>query len=91
MSATDRAAHALLGLAALMAAPVGLLAPHGLAPLFTVSGLGAALLLWRHRPWQGAAWPVMAFTVAIAVLGLASTLWAPEPMQTAKTSVRLVG
>jgi O-antigen ligase len=90
MTAIDRPVYVLLGLVALLAAPVGLLAPHGLAPLFAVTGGLAALLWWRRAPWRGPALPVLAFAAAIAVLGLAGTLWAPDPGQTARTSVRLL-
>ena len=86
-----RAAAPLLTVAAFLAGPIGFLAPLALAPLLIVVGLGLAVICALERRLPA---PPIDLAVALALLctlGLASTLWAIDPMHSLTRALRLVG
>jgi exopolysaccharide production protein ExoQ len=76
---------AIIATAALVAPVVAVFASKGLAPIFALAGLAAVVSLAR-RP-EKPAWPPRIYFVllgAILVWGLASSLWALQPMDSLK-------
>jgi O-antigen ligase len=87
----DRAAALLLAVAAFVLGPLALLAPLGLAPLLVVVALGLAVIAALERRWPAPP-PDLALALALlALLALASGLWAVDPAHSLTRALRFVG
>jgi exopolysaccharide production protein ExoQ len=89
MAKGSPAAGKILSVLALMTLPVAVVAPLGLAPGILAAGLAAIIVARRDRPWAAIDRMVYVFPLALLVWGLVSALWAIEPSQTIRTTLRL--
>lgn len=84
-----RAAGLPLSFAALVAPPLAMAAPLGLAPLFILTALASLALAWREKPWRRIN-PALATALAgVAGWAALSLLWALDPPQGARTALAL--
>jgi O-antigen ligase len=82
----------ILGLAAALFLPIGVLLSKGLAPLFAVAAVFCLVFgLWRHRAIPFILGPVTVALGALVSWALVSWFWSITPDETLKTGISLVG
>ena len=82
------AAGALMAAAAVLP-PAAVFAPLGVAPLGGLVGLATLPLIIRQRCWRRIDWPLAAGPLALFAWALVSALWALDPAQAVKGTLKL--
>src|SRR5260221_9833680 len=86
----DRAAAALLTLAACGLGPLALLAPLGLARLLTAIAVGLGAIAALERRWPVPSVDLASALALLAGLALASSAWAVDPAHSLTRALRFV-
>lgn len=89
-SLLDRAPEYVFALAALVAPPLVVLAPLGMAVLMSVFGVMAGLTIWARDDLATLSRPILGFILLFAAWSLITLAWAPDPGHAAASLARVV-